>query len=183
MFGLQAQDHCLKKYVMCSVYCLFVMYSYSFVIRVSVFRGVMDQRREIVVAGHSYVRRLRDHCRASDAERNLGFSTNSYRVSWCGVGGATVTRYGDGAAETRFRGELFGMESQADVIFIHIGENDVLQGVKAAHVVEHIHRLVIALEASNRVIFVGQLLPFPALHSRRHVVLFPFSIKQTKRCC
>lgn len=142
-----------------------------------VLREMMDQRRAIVVAGHSYVRRLGDYCRKSDAERNLGFDANSFRVSWCGIGGATITRYDGGRAERRFRQMMFGAELRADVIFIHIGENDVLQGVEAAVVVEHIHRLVIALEAANRVIFVGQLLPFPALHSRRHVVLFYFTIK------
>lgn len=127
----------------------------------------------IVLVGHSYVRRLQRFCEGfsgSGFGTARSFATNAVDVSWCGVGGATVSQYANGNAERRFRRMVFGIE-QADVIFIHIGENDIQRGVKAAELVHHIRRLVNELQAPGRIIYVGQLLPFPVLHRRRNEVL------------
>jgi hypothetical protein len=43
------------------------------------------------------------------------FGTNDCRDMWCGVRGATVTRYDDGRVERRLREMVFGMESHAEV--------------------------------------------------------------------
>lgn len=59
----------------------------------------------------------------------------------------------DGRAGRRFREMVFGMR-QADVIFIHIGENDVLQGAKADDVVRHIYHMVNGLRGPGTVVYV-----------------------------
>ena len=72
------------------------------------------RRWRVVLVGHSYIRRLGQYIYTDSRRRNLMLS--NVDVSVAGYGGATVSRLYD---------ELHSnIVADADVIFVHIGEND-----------------------------------------------------------
>ena len=73
-----------------------------------------DRRLRVVLVGHSYIRRLGQFMYTDSRRRNMMLS--NVDVSVAGYGGATVTRLSD-----ELRSNIV---ADADVIFVHIGEND-----------------------------------------------------------
>jgi len=62
---------------------------------------------------------------------------------------------------------------QPDIVYIHIGENDLrsLHGTNVSPITSHLHHIIDKLTPHTRIIFLGQLLLFPVYaHARESVV-------------
>lgn len=136
----------------------------------------MAQRHQpvdIFVVGHSYVRRLKEYSEeeGSRDRRNLGLTDGRFKVHYLGLGGADLRSGRRGATHQRFRDFLLLDQRRPSIVFIHIGENDLRHGERVDDVVQHIRNLVSDVTGPNRIVYVSQLLPFPAMpHHRQHTL-------------
>jgi hypothetical protein len=134
------------------------------------------QQIDIFVVGHSYVRRLQEFMDEVPAEasatsrRNLGLTDRRFHVSCRGLGGADLRSGRRGATHQRFV-EFINRPCRPSVVFIHIGENDLLHGENPRDLVRHIRNLVSDVTGPDRVVYVSQLLSFPAMPQHRQQVM------------
>ena len=118
---------------------------------------------EATVIGHSYVARLH---RQFENGTFVPRGPEGLFYNFVGVGGARVCP--PGGYKSLFRQVSEVKRRQPDIIFLHIGENDIgVEGVETCDIVEQIIRLVEMMirECKPRVMLIGQLTEFPA-HSR-----------------
>jgi hypothetical protein len=92
------------------------------------------EKKDIVIMGHSFMRRLGMFCQQDRIRLNLGLSTEKYKVS------AVV----DGrAAGRRLINSLRNpVVHSAEVIFVHLGENDVISSLSAETVALELYSFV-----------------------------------------
>lgn len=130
---------------------------------------------DIFIIGHSYVRRLREFMdvpaeEGSRDRRNLGLTDRRFQVSCLGTGGADLRSGRRGATHQHFV-EFVNGHRRPSVVFIHIGENDLRHGESPRDLVRHIQNLVSDVTGPDRVVFVSQLLAFPAMPQHRQQVV------------
>lgn len=117
----------------------------------------------VVLLGHSYIRRIRRFVDDRDMA-DLRIQSHAFDLMSLGIGGALVTRP---ANVNRFI-RAASME-RTTVVYVHLGEVDLLQGHPPYRVAREICRLADRLAEINAVVYVSQLLPFP-LADRSDVV-------------
>lgn len=120
---------------------------------------------KVLVVGHSYIKRLRQFMREGSAAKDLGLQNVDVRLS--GVGGAVVR---PGRSEKCLLSIVSTcIVPSPDIVFIHIGENDVLDDVlRPDDISAGIIAIVDYITAicHPTVIVVSELLPFPKLADR-----------------
>lgn len=124
----------------------------------------------VCILGHSYVRRLGEFMESQQKEYgNLGLSRDQVVVECIGIGGATVC-----PGNKCIRQQLGHVSSiQPAVVFVHMGENDLRSSShgRADQVVANLSGLLGVLSQQCQIIYVGQLLPFPATPANWPVVV------------
>lgn len=147
----------------------------AYIVNFVVFAADMaEQRRpiDVFIIGHSYVRRLREFEetleKGSRDRRNLGLSDHRFRVHYLGMGGADLRSGRRGATHQRFVEFVPApVHNRPSIVFIHMGENDLRHGESPDGVVRRIRDLVSDVTGPDRVVYVSQLLPFPAMPHHR----------------
>jgi len=124
----------------------------------------------VCIAGHSYVAHLQEFmCRYHPQQyHNLGFDRNRVVVHCLAVGGATVLP-GDKCILHQLS-EIIHI--QPDIIYVHIGENDLrsLHCSNVSPITSHLRHIIDKLTPHTRIIFASQLLLFPVYtHARESV--------------
>ena len=116
-----------------------------------------DQHVSVVILGHSYTSRLAKYMLSGDRKN---FGLRNITVHFEGVGGATL-RPKEHKCIWSFRQAV--ADHQPDIIFLHIGEND-LGSLSPGDITREIMLLVNNLSTLNRhpVVILGQLISFPA---------------------
>jgi len=135
-------------------------------------RGEAGGRVSVVLLGHSYVRRLGEYMSESDDRMNLGL--RNVTVHCEAVGGATLGPTVGRRRDKCIRRLLPAVAAhQPDVIFVHIGEND-LGRMPPGRIATELLDLVTELAnlSRSRVVIVGQLICFPATEH-----LYPRSVQ------
>lgn len=133
--------------------------------------GFMMDGLRVVLVGHSYVRRLGQFMCRSQRYRNLGLQRDAVEVY--GYGGATVHGGRNICRRLNFRSV-----ANADVVFLHIGENDYMS-LDPFVVADEIYSLAMMLVIQHGVqyVLVGELLPFPN-HGRQWTQLVNGRLQQ-----
>ena len=72
--------------------------------------------RDVVILGHSFIRRLRDFVKSSEVNDNLRLSRCNFSVSFYARGGLTIDRLANSP-------ELISFPSSKDICFLQIGSN------------------------------------------------------------
>ena len=109
----------------------------------------------VLLIGHSYIRRLQEFMSSSPQLLNFGLS--GVQVRCIGVGGATLGQ------RRCIRRHLRAVSVyHPDIIFVHIGEND-LGRMSNSNIVHHLLHFVSDLSrlCSSNIVIVGQLIFFP----------------------
>ena len=84
------------------------------------------EKKQVVLIGHSFIRRLGEFCLSQTEELNvLGLRTDKYEVTAVRVRGGRV---GSRSLTTSLRQPVV---RAAEVVFVHIGENDYYSCVSA----------------------------------------------------
>ena len=122
----------------------------------------------VAIIGHSYVRRLDEYIRQNQNLRNLKFHQGRVLVRCFGFGGATL-RQGPRCICNQLQHVA---DFQADIICIHLGENDITVLSSSKLTEAYVELLnIISYQCHDPIVIVGQLLPFPALcHLRQNIV-------------
>jgi len=118
---------------------------------------------EVVLLGHSYVRRLSEYAGQSPTTAHLGMS--DIRIRFVCQGGMTLRPNKPGKC---IRDHLTELRARPPaVIILHIGENDLGENVSAGEVVGEIVHLVSDITHDCQcAVYVTQLLPWPK-HSEK----------------
>ena len=80
--------------------------------------------RDVVILGHSFIRRLRDFVKSSEVNDNLRLSRCNFSVSFYARGGLTIDRLANSP-------ELISFPSSKDICFLQIGSNDLCDRTKS----------------------------------------------------
>lgn len=120
----------------------------------------------VVLLGHSYVRRLKELLTRRPRMRNIAPEVQPHFI---GIGGARLSLQGD---KSIFRSSYLNNVRAAnpEVIYIHIGEND-LRSMAADLIVDRIVLLVRRLidDCHPRAVIVSQLTVFPCNEDLSHL--------------
>jgi len=127
-------------------------------------QGCSQSAVNVVLIGHSYIRRLGEYMETLLELRNLGFS--DINVHCVGVGGATLGR------RRCIRNHLREVSLHQPLkIFLHTGEND-LGRMSESCIANWLFCLVGELStiSSSYVVIVSQLVPFPCTRHLRSIL-------------
>lgn len=120
----------------------------------------MSDKVNATIVGHSYISRLHQGFQEG---RFIPRGPQGLRYNFIGIGGARV--YPPGGYKSIFR-QIDEIQSRnPDIVFLHIGENDIgAHGVEIHQIEEHLIRLIetIVRRCRPKVMIVGQLTQFPA---------------------
>ena len=123
------------------------------------------------VLGHSYIWRLTDFMECSN-RRNLSLDRAYCTVGSLSIGGSQVSN------PHRFRQFVDAASGRNHaVVYIHLGEVDLMNGARPELVVDRLCHLTEILAASNSSVVVSQLL-YPPHVSRQQAVLVNRLLKQ-----
>ena len=114
---------------------------------------------KILIVGHSYVRRLKEHVDKDITNANMGLKPTECQVVFFGKGGATI--YRDRDLLTRYVRTV-----KPDIVFIHIGEND-LRYKAASQLGNTLEEFFLEISGLARLTIVSQLLCFPVNIDRK----------------
>lgn len=106
----------------------------------------------VCVVGHSYIRRLKEYC-SQTGTVNLGLKPCAYNVTFRGKGGLKLRRCNS-------RSELMRFDIVPDIVFLQIGENDVVAATNSEKLAEDIISLAQYLRdgVGVRLVIIGQLI-------------------------
>jgi hypothetical protein len=94
------------------------------------------EKKDIVILGHSFMRRLGMFCQQDRIRLNLGLSTEKYKVS------AVVVPDGRAAGRRLINSLRNPVVRSAEVIFVHLGEIDVASSLSAETVAQELYSSV-----------------------------------------
>jgi hypothetical protein len=115
----------------------------------------------VVLVGHSYINRLESYMNDNPDRFNLGLDPQRFSVECCGVSGGrafgnhrTGIIYALGQSSVR----------NADVIFLHVGENDFGSPISSSSIAEQLYTLALHVTTRQRCrrVIINELFPFPA---------------------
>ena len=121
------------------------------------------EKKGVVLVGHSYIRRLGEFCISHQERLNLGLRTDRYTVTAVQVRGGRV---GSRSLATSLRVPVV---RTADVIFVHVGENDYRSSSSAESLALELYSTVaghlVTLDNMTRIV-IAELLPMPRHRQR-----------------
>ena len=87
---------------------------------------------DVVVMGHSYIRRLRDFSNSTEENRNLRLYRRKFRIMFRCQGGLTVPQLANSSV-------LLNFKDNVDICFLQIGGNDLSDNsIPVSDVARHI---------------------------------------------
>jgi len=128
----------------------------------------------VLLVGHSYVRRLGEYMQSTYSAGNLGLDPHEVIVRWVGKGGACL-RAGD--PQRCFLSVLgASLSPTPDTIYVHIGENDVSH-LSCENITSAIMAIMQYIQAacSPFSVICSQLFPFPVFSDYPVDIVMPIN--------
>lgn len=119
---------------------------------------VMDHKQNVVLFGHSFIRRLGRFADSCDKYYNLRLDNKEFNVSFRAQGGLTFKRL----FRNRETSRLVSFESTPDIIFLQIGGNDASSHNRSAsQIAADIFSLALYFVEGLQIrsVIIGQLVP------------------------
>ena len=115
----------------------------------------------VALVGHSYVNHLDDYMNASPDRFNLGLDPQRFSVECFGVRGGRL--FGNDRTDIAVTLGQPNVRS-ADVIFMHVGENDFVGEISTSGIAHQLYTLALHLTTLTRCrrVIISELFPFPA---------------------
>ena len=122
---------------------------------------------KVCLFGHSYIWRFEEFMSHNQQYGNLGFDRNEISV-YCLLGGATVRPGGN--CITHYLDKA--LSPAPSVMYVHVGKNDFRYSCDPCRTVSDITRLVQCITSHVPLVYLSQLLSFPAAAEQKDAIVY-----------